>query len=133
MNEEMEARAVNAEPWGIAARHAAAFSFSFRREGRGKRGTWPQIRALRAAPVPLCDFGQERPYLGGLHWHVRVVQQAIKLRKPPGVFGVRQFALPVPRTMSPREQILVAGGEAIHWKLSRGRGSSVGADPDIEG
>jgi hypothetical protein len=52
-----------------------------------------RVRVSRAAPVPLRDLGQERLYLGGLHGYVRVVQQAVHLIKPPGVFGVRQLAL----------------------------------------
>ena len=61
---------------GAAARCRPGDPVHGRRVGSGLLPTPPRC-ASRAAL--LRDLGQKRPYLGGLHWHVWVVQQAVKL------------------------------------------------------
>ena len=46
----------------------------------------------RAPCLARCAISARRDHtLGGLNWHGRIVQQAIKFIKLPGLFGVRQF------------------------------------------
>ena len=114
-------RSAEAPPCGglqSSFRHTANPSGAAQRQPRGFVSCLPlRLRVLRAAPVLLRDLGQERPYLGGLYWHGRVVQQAIKSIKLLGVFGVRQFA----HSRGPCLLLTNAsfGGGATHWRLSR--------------